>query len=121
MSEEQMKVVDWTEYSEPHAGDTKQAKIVEIKLGKLADFKSENYFKKLKRGTPEEVKAQLCMQVRTENNVIAEFILPADKVIPPKSDLGRFKKTYGSLPVVGLTVTTIMDAEGYQHVFLIEK
>ena len=44
--------------------------------------------------------------------------LPASKVVPPKSKLGLWKRTYGDYPTVGQKVVTKVDENGYQRVVL---
>lgn len=109
----QEQKVDWSSYEEIKKGDIEKTKIIEIKQGKLGDFKADKYFEK-----KPEAKEREAIQIICENGAKEEINLPVTKKITPNSKLGKFKSTYGKYPEINLEINTIVDDNGFYSIVL---
>lgn len=113
--------MDWSDMKMARQGDVFRTKIKTVVRGTLGQFKGEDYFKNLKKGTPEEVKACPAVQITTEDGTVTEFALPKDGLVQPKTDFGRYLARYGKGPLVGDEVDVTVNQRGYKTIFLPPK
>ncbi len=110
---EKQAELNWDDFDEIKAGQREESKIIEIKQGKIADFKSPNYFLK----NP-DIKEEPAIQIICENESKLDIRLPKNKKITPQSNLTRWKKMYQKFPEVGDKVDTVVDENGFRKIVL---
>lgn len=96
----------------PRAGDRIDAVVTDIRSGKLSDFVTAEILSTWKcdpKANAIEVSAKLddgYVRKRT-------IIVPSDDQVHPKSNIAKWKKTYGKYPEVDQKIFLVADDEGY--------
>ena len=103
-------------------GERQDSAITEIKEGVQEDFRSESYWASTDLSKQEiaEAKKKAAIEIVCDNGASLVVNLPSGETAHPKSTLGKFAKTYGSMPKVGLKVSTKMDTNGFYRVVIEE-
>ena len=112
-------MVDFTQYEEMKEGTKEETTVTKMNEGIQEDFRTDKYWESFEdKSKIKEAKKQPCLELETENGSRMVMTLPSGKAIHPKSNLAKFKKTYGKYPEIGMKVTTKLDENGFQRVVI---
>ncbi len=113
---------------EIQAGIRTATKISKIEKDKAEKFFGQKYWENIKKNPDEtdedfenrlaNAKDSLCVKLTCENGATAIIQLPKGTQFHPKSKMSMFKKIYGGMPKVNMTVNTQTDANGYYKVII---
>ena len=101
----------------PESGDTTEALIISINDGKIKDFVIGDALKKFEN--PDAIAIHVISQGKYDNRFYeCKTLFSYEEVnghieFDARSNLGYFKKQYGTIPTVGQKVKHIANAKGY--------
>lgn len=123
--EKQKNIIDWDKYKEadelsPKPGDKAEGVVIDLRKGKIKELLPEEVLEKWKTD-PEVEAVEVVIEYEwngmhwTKKKLLT---LPQGDVISKKSNLYKWKKTFGDYPRIGQRVFLIADSEGYFQIKL---
>lgn len=107
---------DSNQLKEAQVGVKTRTKITEIKEGTQEELRHPKYWEGAKDA--EKFKKLKAIHVFTENGANMIINLPLDNSVKKKSNLAKWKRTYGSYPDLGQEIDTRTDENGYPQIVL---
>lgn len=105
----------YVEVETPKPGTMEKTVIKLVEEGTIGQFvKDFDKYNKEGNSSPEDP----AILVTCENGANKMFTLPKEGKVSKRSNLGRFKSTYGSYPKEGLEVNTIADEGGFFNIVM---
>ncbi len=101
------------------AGDRVDGVVTQIQEGTLKDFLSPDQLEKWTNCKPED--PAICVVVSLADGKGEKsqlFRLPTDNVVSPRSNLAKWKKSYGEFPTVEQKVFLLYNTEGFLNFVL---
>lgn len=109
---------EFKEKKVPKAGDRINAKVTEVKSGKLGDFVEKDALANWKNADPESPAIEIIATTEEGHERKRTIPVPADGEVHPQSNLAKWKKSYGAYPSEGQEIFLIADGDGWYQ-FLI--
>lgn len=120
--------MDYKKYKEAKPGIREETTVKSLKEGKQEDFRMDGYWENVKQKNNEsdedfaqrvtDAKKSPALNVVCANGANMVINLPSGETISPRSNLAKWKNTYGDYPQEGQKVTTKTDENGFPKVVL---